>query len=215
MPESAMSVIDTIVDAVAPKENGNARREARAKAKAAARSGDWLSLILRHHEAIEAAFAAVKNATTAATRAAAQQHLAVVLTGHANAEESTIYPAMSRIGGKGNATTAYSEQATAKTAMADLEILAPMSQEYLDKLEHIRDAVAHHVYQEEATWFLELKANTSAQEQALLRERYQQEFNRYVGDDSEARADGGDGVEGVTMQHPIKEPAPRSTMPRD
>jgi hypothetical protein len=210
-----MSVIDTIVNAVAPQESGHARREARAKAKAAARPGDWLSLILRHHEAIEAAFQAVKSSTTAAARTAAHKHLAVVLTGHANAEESIIYPAMGRVGGKGNATMAYSEQATAKTEMADLETLPPMSQGYLDKLEHIRDAVAHHVYQEETTWFLELKANTSAQEQALLGERYQEEFNRYVGDDGQAGADGADFVEGVTMQHPIVEPATRSNMPRD
>jgi hemerythrin superfamily protein len=211
-----MSVIDTIVNAVAPQENENAHREARVKAKAAARPGDWLSLILRHHEVIEAAFAAIKNSTTAASRTAAQKHLAVLLTGHANAEESIIYPAMSRMGGKGNATTAYSEQATAKTEMAGLETLSPMSQDYLEKLEHIRDAVAHHVYQEENAWFLDLMANTSAQDQALLAQRYQQEFDRYVGrDDGEAQADGGRSAEGITIQHRIGDPAARANVPRD
>jgi hypothetical protein len=211
-----MSVIDTIVNAIAPEENAKAHREARAVANAAARSGDWLSLILRHHEAIETAFAAVKAATTAGTRTAAQKHLAVLLTGHANAEESIIYPAMSRVGDKGNATMAYSEQATAKTEMADLEALAPMSREYLDKLEHIRDAVAHHVYQEENTWFLDLKANTSAQEQALLARRYQEEFDRYVGgEDGPPSSDGGRLVEGVTTQHRVADSAVRSSVPRD
>ena len=210
-----MSVIDTIVNAVAPDEDANAHREARIKAKAAARPGDWLSLILRDHEAIEAAFAAVKNSATAASRTAAQKHLAVLLTGHANAEESVIYPAMSRLGGKGNATTAYSEQATAKTEMAALEMLPPMSQDYLGKLEHIRDAVAHHVYQEENAWFLDLKANTTDQDQTLLAQRYQEEFDRYVGrDDSQAQADSDRPAEGITMQHRIADSA-RSSVPRD
>jgi len=35
-----MSVIDTIVNAIAPQENENAHREARTKAQAAAREGD-------------------------------------------------------------------------------------------------------------------------------------------------------------------------------
>jgi hemerythrin superfamily protein len=210
-----MSVIDTIVNAVAPQENENAHREARVKAKAVARSGDWLSMILRHHEAIEAAFAAVKTATTAAGRTAAQKRLAVLLTGHANAEESIIYPALSRVGGKGRATTAYSEQATAKTEMAALETLPPMSQGYLDKLEHIRDAVAHHVYQEESTWFLDLKANTTTQDQALLAQRYQEEFDRYVGDDDLAPPDGLNSVEGITMQNRTADADSGSHVPRD
>ena len=40
-----------------------------------------------------------------------------------------------------------------------------MSQDYLDKLEHIRGAVAHHVYEEEGTWFLELKEKASPGDQ--------------------------------------------------
>jgi len=132
------------------------------------------------------------------------------LTGHANAEESTIYPALSRVGGKGHATTAYSEQATAKTEMAALETLPPMSQGYLDKFEHIRAAVAHHVYQEENSWFLDLKANTSVQDQALLARRYQEEFDRYVGDDGQ-----GPSNEGVPIQNRTADANARSNVPRN
>jgi hypothetical protein len=179
-----MSVIDTIVNAIDPQENTSARREARAHARAAARPGDWLSLILDHHEDIEAAFAAVRSAATVGMSVTAQKHLAVLLTGHANAEEAVIYPAMRRIGGASHATTAYSQQATAKSEMSDLESLPPMSREYLDRLEHIRDAVAHHVYEEESAWFLDLKANATAQDQLVLARRYQEEFERYAGRDA-------------------------------
>jgi hypothetical protein len=79
---------------------------------------------------------------------------------------------------------AYTEQAAAKTQMALLENLAPMSQDYLDKLEHIRGAVAHHVYEEEGTWFVELKEKASAADQTKLTARYAEEFKRYVGTDA-------------------------------
>jgi hypothetical protein len=134
-----------VIAAVTPPESEESRKEARAKARAAATSGDWLSLILTHHEWIEAAFAAVKAATTTAARVAAQKKLGIILTGHSNAGESVIHPALTKPDEKGHATIAYTEQAAAKTQMALFESLAPMTQDYLDKLEHIRGAVAHHV----------------------------------------------------------------------
>jgi len=176
-----MSVVDKVIAAVTPPESEESRKEARAKARAAARPGDWLSLILTHHQQIEAAFAAVKLAETAATRVAAQKKLAVILTGHSNAEESVIYPALTVANEKSHAAMAYTEQAAAKTQMALLEKLAPMSQDYLDKLEHIRGAVAHHVYEEEGKWFLELRENLPAADQTKLTSRYKEEFDRYVG----------------------------------
>jgi hypothetical protein len=176
-----MSIIDKVVAAVTPPESEEARREARAKARAAATPGDWLSMALEHHVKIEAAFAAVKSASTPATRVAAQKKLALILTGHSNAEESVLYPALAGADEKGHATMAYSEQAAAKTQMALLENLAPMSQDYLDKLEHIRGAVAHHVYEEEGTWFLELKEKVATGDQAKLSRRFEEEYARYVG----------------------------------
>jgi hemerythrin superfamily protein len=176
-----MSVIDKVIAAVTPPESDESRKEARAKARAAAKPGDWLTMILQHHQQIEAAFAAVKSSTSAAARVAAQKKLAVILTGHSNAEESVIYPALTVANEKSHAAMAYTEQAAAKTQMALLENLAPMTQDYLDKLEHIRGAVAHHVYEEEGTWFLELKEKLPAADQAKLATRYQEEFSRYVG----------------------------------
>ena len=73
-------------------------------------------MILAHHQQIEAAFAAVKSATTAATRVAAQKKLGIILTGHSNAEESVIYPALTVANEKGHAAMAYTEQAAAKNA---------------------------------------------------------------------------------------------------
>jgi hypothetical protein len=183
-----MSMLDKVVAAVTPPESDEARAEARAKAQSAASAGDWLSMVLEHHRLIEAAFAAVKAASTAGERVSAQKELAVLLTGHSIAEEAVLYPALVAAAEKAHATKAYTEQSAAKTQMGLLETIPPMSQDYLDKLEHIRGAVAHHVYEEEGTWFLELKEKVASAEQTRLSQRYEEEFSRYVGDSSSKRA---------------------------
>jgi hypothetical protein len=181
-----MSMLDKVVAAVTPTESEEARGEARRKALAAAAPGDWLALVVDHHQQIEAAFAAVKNARTAMERRLAQKWLGVILTGHANAEESVLYPALALHEEKSHATTGYTEQAAVKTEMVALDELDAMSEGYLDKLEHIRAAVAHHMFEEEATWFLELKEKAVQLDQNKLTMRYKEEFDRYIGRDKAA-----------------------------
>lgn len=176
-----MSILDKVIAAVTPPESDEARSEARANARAAAIPGSWLGLVLDHHLEIESAFAEVAAAGSAASRRAAQKKLAVVLTGHSIAEESVVYPALALNGEKAHAEMAYVEQSAAKMQMAALDDLDPMSQDYLDKLEHIRGAVAHHVYEEEGTWFLELTEKAPPDVQSKLASRYQEEFSRYTG----------------------------------
>jgi len=179
-----MSVLDKVIAAVTPPESDEARAKARAKAEAAATPGSWLAQILDHHREIEARFADVKAATTADARRAAQKELALILTAHSIAEEAAIYPALAADKQVGHAELAYQEQSAAKMEMGLLERLDPMSEDYLDKLEHIRGAVAHHVYSEEGTWFTELVEDLDAAEQALVTTRYQEEFARYMGADA-------------------------------
>lgn len=172
-----MSLLDKVVAAVTPPESDESRRKARAKARAVAKPGDWLAQILDHHEEIDAAFAAVRAAQDPALRRAAQTELAVLLSAHANAEEAVIYPALIHFGHKTHGTAGYTEQAGAKANLGELEYLDPMSQEFLDKLEHIRGAVAHHVYEEENDRFLDLK-ELAPSEQTRLTQRYAEEFAR-------------------------------------
>jgi hypothetical protein len=181
-----MSIIDKVVAAVTPPESDKARAEARAKARAAATPGDWLSAVLDHHVQIESAFVAVKAAPDAASRTKALKTLATILTGHSIAEEAALYPALAEADEKGHATMAYTEQSAAKLQMGLLEDIAPMSQEFLDKLEHIKGAVAHHVYEEEGNWFLDLKSKLPGAEQAKLTGRYAEQFARYMGNGADS-----------------------------
>ena len=181
-----MSFLDKVIAAVTPPESDEARSDARRKASAAAAPGDWLSLVLDHHRQIEQAFAAVKHGTSAADRTAALKRLEIILTGHANAEESVLYPALADSGEKTHAGTGYEEQAMTKIQMGILEKLDPMSQDFLDKVGHIEGAVTHHMYAEENNWFVDLKEKLPAAEQARLTARFIEEFDRYVGADRAA-----------------------------
>lgn len=176
-----MSLIDDVVAAVSPTESQADRAEAREKARGVASPGDWLDLVLQHHLQLEDAFEAARSTVDAEGSKAAQKQLGIILTGHAIAEESVIYPAMAEAGAKGHAGHGYDEQALVKREMAALEKLEPMSQDYLEKLESIREAVAHHMYEEEGTWFTDLKADAPEADQAMITKRYKEEFDRYVG----------------------------------
>jgi len=180
--ESAMSILDKVVAAVTPTESDNERRAARNRARELAAQHGWLAVVLDHHQRIEEAFAEVARADEGEARRDAERRLGVVLTAHSIAEESVIYPALAQAGERGSAASAYKEQAEAKVHMAELERLAPTSAEYLEKLEEIRKAVAHHVYEEEGTWFVELANKASPADQGELQQRYIQEFGRYLGD---------------------------------
>ncbi len=183
-----MTILDKVIAAVTPPESDEARAEARAKARAAAGGGGWLAMVLEHHLQIESAFAAVKTANSAAEQRAAQKQLALLLTGHSNAEEAVLYPAIALSGEKADSVKAYTEQSAAKVQLAALDDLEPMTQDYLDKLEHIRGAVEHHVYEEEGTWFPQLRQSADAAMQGRLTQRYTEEYERYMGSGGGASA---------------------------
>jgi hypothetical protein len=173
-----MSILDKVAAAVMPLASEEDRAEARAKFQSLSGNAPWVGLVLDHHLQLEALFAEALRATDATSRANAHKDLGVFLTGHANAEESVLYAAMVKTGHQHGATTAYTQQATAKTEMFLLEGLDPASEDYTDKLTHVRDAVAQHMYEEEGTWFAEL--SQSEADQATLTKRYTEEFTRYV-----------------------------------
>jgi hypothetical protein len=181
-----MSIVDKALGAITPPESEDKRAEATRKAREAAGEGDWLALALEHHELIREAFEVCRQATGAQDRSVAMKRLALVLNGHSQAEEVVLYPAMAKAGEKASAGQAYAEQTTAKMQMAELERIAPAMPEWLDKLEHIRGAVLHHMYEEEDHWFLRLKRDY--QDQAFLTRRYAEEFKRYTGGAGSGRA---------------------------
>lgn len=176
-----MSFIDKIAASIAPTASAEYRAEARRKAEQIAQGNDWLHKIIDHHRQIEAAFERSMNAPGAQQRLEAVRELKLVFTGHSNAEESVIYPAVVEHSSKSHAVMAYEEQAAAKINFAILENLDPMSNDWREKLEHILSAVQQHVYQEESSWFPDVAQNAPLAKQKALTDRYLEEFERYCG----------------------------------
>jgi len=127
-----MSIIDKVVAAVTPPETDESRLKARNEARASAGRGDWLAMVLDHHEQVETAFTAVKRAADPASRISNLKKLSTLLTGHSIAEEAALYPALARVDEKGHAVKAYTKQSAAKLQLGLLEDLPPMSQEFVE-----------------------------------------------------------------------------------
>lgn len=181
-----MSFLDKIAAKIMPPESAEDRANARSVSRSLAGDGDWLAVVLEQHRQIEELFDRALSASDGRTRTAAAKELGVFLTGHANAEESVLYPALADAGEKTHAGTAYEEQAMAKIEMALLEKLDPMGSEWREKLEHIQGAVLHHVYEEEGTWFPELQQRVSPADRPRLTRRFVEEFERYTRGTSQA-----------------------------
>ncbi|BBC72070.1 hypothetical protein AEB_P1202 [Altererythrobacter sp. B11] len=176
-----MSFLDRLAAAITPAASDETRAEARRKAEQLAQSEEWLALILRHHKQIEALVDEALGATGAEPRFQAVRELERVLTGHATAEEAVIYPDVSEFSGKTHAGMGYEEHAMTKVQMAKLEKMDPMSQEWREKLEHIRSALQQHMYQEEDSWLPDLVHTLPADEKARMTRRYVEEYDRYCG----------------------------------
>jgi hypothetical protein len=175
-----MSIIDKALGAITPPESDEKRAEATQKARAAATPGDWLSMALDHHDEIRSAFEACRMAQDGPSRTSAMKQLALVLNGHSLAEEVVLYPALAKAGEKHHTTMAYTEQTTAKMQMAELERIDPVTdaEAWDDKLEHIRGAVLHHIFEEEGTWFLKIREEYD--NQTFLTHRFREEYERYI-----------------------------------
>ena len=176
-----MSFLDKIAATLAPPESDEERADAHREARTLAANNDWLARALSHHEQIEAGFASALNASLESEAKQAAKDLSVLLIAHSIAEEVVLYPVMVMEGHKAHATEAYQEQQMAKVQFAELERLMPLSQEWRDKLEHIRGAVLHHIYREESTWFPEIVREASAADLAMIDSRFSEEFDRSMG----------------------------------
>jgi hypothetical protein len=188
-----MSLLDKVVAAVTPEPDDNEIAAARAQLRASGHAVAWIGMVCDHHDAIDAAFTAVRGATNAQAQRAAQKRLATLLSGHSLAEEGVLYPALALHDHQVHATAAYTQQSAAKVQVAALEELEPLSSDYLDKLEHLRAAVVHHVFEEETKWFPELRDGCDAAIHARLSQRYSEEASRYFGSDGGTTAPSGVG----------------------
>lgn len=186
-----MSFLDKLAAKILPDASEEDRAEARARAEKVGRSHRWLAMTVDHHRQIESGLERARTGMDAAARKQAVKELMLVLNGHALAEETVLYPALAEHAEKAHAAMAYEEHSVTKIQMHLLEHLDPMSQEWLDKLEHIRGALVHHIYHEEKTWLIDLAEKAGGESEALS-QRFAEEYHRYTGS---------------AIEEPVSEPA--------
>ena len=179
-----MSFLDKLAAAITPAASKEDRAEARRKAEALGGREEWIGLIVQQHKQIEMLISEAATAPGAADRREAIREFERVLTGHATAEEAVLYPDMAEFSGKTHAGMGYEEHAMTKIQVAKLEKLDPMSNEWREKIDHIRSALEQHMYQEEGSWMPELAEKLPQTDRTRLTQRFVEEYERYCGDGS-------------------------------
>lgn len=169
-----MSFLDRIAAAVAPAATDNQRMEARQQLEQLATSEPFAQDILDQHRQIEALFAEARQDSGEGALAVVEE-LAILLNAHSMAEEAVIYPEISEHSGKAHAGMAYEEHAMTKVQLAALQKLAPGTQDWHEKLDHIESAVQQHMYQEENSWLPDVIRHAPMEE----RQRMSMEFRDY------------------------------------
>lgn len=172
-----MSFLDRIAAAIAPAANEQQRMEARQQLEQLATSEPFAQDILDQHRQIEALFAAARQDSDEGALAIIEE-LAILLNAHSMAEEAVIYPEISDHSSKAHAGMAYEEHAMTKVQLAALQKLAPGTQEWHEKLDHIESAVQQHVYQEESSWLPDVIRYAPMEERQRMSMEYRDYFER-------------------------------------
>lgn len=175
-----MSFLDRIAAAVTPAASDEDRAEARRRIEELSMGEPFVEDIVRQHKQIEALFAEARSAAGAGGQTAVRE-LALLLTGHAMAEEAVVYPEVSEHSGKTHAGMAYEEHAMTKVQLAKLQQMDPGSQEWIEKLDHIEGAVKQHIYQEEDSWLPDVIRNAPAADRQRMSIEYRDHFERFAG----------------------------------
>ena len=178
-----MSFLDKVAAALTPAASDETRLEARRKAEELGTRERFVGVIVDHHKQIESLIDQAASATGSDARIQAMKEFERLLTGHATAEEAVVYPEIAEFDSKSHAGMGYEEHAMTKIQVAKLEKLDSMSEEWMEKLEHIRSALQQHMYQEEDSWLPHVAEKMPAPERERMTARFMEEFERYYGDD--------------------------------
>lgn len=172
-----MSFLDRIAAAIAPTATDQQRIDARRQLEQIATSEPFAQDILDQHRQIETLFATAREGSGEGA-AAIVEELAILLNAHAMAEEAVIYPEISDHSSKAHAGMAFEEHAMTKVQLAALQKLAPGTQEWHEKLDHIESAVQQHMYQEESSWLPDVIRYAPTEERQRMSMAFRDYFQR-------------------------------------
>ncbi|MET4920884.1 hemerythrin domain-containing protein [Streptomyces sp. PSRA5] len=145
---------------------------------------DVVALILRDHRTMEDLFRRMRSVE--ADRAAALREFAGLLVAHARAEETEVYPALTRFKNIDNAEVEHGEEEHDEGNEALLDLLETDevgSAEWDERLESLVEAVSHHLDEEERTILNGARENVGAERRAELGVAFSEERARQLAAD--------------------------------
>ncbi|HBB36236.1 MAG TPA: hemerythrin [Cyanobacteria bacterium UBA8803] len=140
---------------------------------------DIFELIKQDHRQVEKLFAEIEKAKGSQKLARFFEEIEQELNLHVQVEQLTLYPAMREYEEMEKLLAeAEREHTQARILLEELKPLNPTSSEFQDKIEQLKDAVQHHVREEEEEVLPLVQQVMSDQELEQLGEEYQQAKNK-------------------------------------
>jgi hemerythrin superfamily protein len=108
-----------------------------------------IDMLKQDHRMVEELFEAIEESQDASEREELFTELADALAVHAAIEENIFYPACKSEDSEDTLLEALQEHLQAKRLLADLLDMDPMNEVFMAKIKVLKEAIAHHVEEEE------------------------------------------------------------------
>lgn len=148
---------------------------------------DVLELIKTEHRQVEKLFSEIENTDNAKKLQTLFDQLYKELTLHAEVEQLTIYPAMREYEETAELLEeAEEEHVEARVMLEEIKPLGPTSSEFKAKISQLKEAVQHHVQEEESEIFSAVRQCMSEEELKQLAQEFKQAKSKLQDDISVA-----------------------------
>jgi hemerythrin superfamily protein len=129
---------------------------------------DVTTIIFMDHRKAKTLISSIKSADNSQRKQEFFGQLYQDLLVHSEAEEQVIYPEIRSFYGNDDTEELYSEQAELKQLLDDMKSLDPMSADFHNKLNMVKDLVNDHTRQEESTMFASMRKNLSSEKREQM-----------------------------------------------
>jgi hemerythrin-like domain-containing protein len=140
-------------------------------------------LLKEQHAEVKQMFKEFEAATTQRRKQELFDKVADALAAHSTIEEKIFYPSVYVGSLKEKLKEAVEEHLAAKRIIADLLRLSPEDEQFDAKMAVLKEAIEHHVEEEEGELFPQVKKNFDPSELAAMGERMEMVFKELVAKD--------------------------------
>jgi hypothetical protein len=168
------------LDDAAKSSSSKSAGSGKKKSSKAPKGPHAIQLLERQHREVEALFAQHDEAEDQDEKQEAFEKLADALAAHAKIEEEIFYPSMLTDATEDELREAVEEHLAAKRMMADLLEMTPDDPQWEAKVSVLREAIEHHVEEEEDELF-EMLEDVSDAEMRTLGAKMKKMYDEVIG----------------------------------